>query len=93
MSPNPTTDQPRATSLQRQSEVRTGATGSANCATGTRGGGWGWWLTAQTERGEGGVLLESGCNCLPRRVPEVVICKRSGRVVKERWLQLGGGGE
>ena len=41
------------------------------------------------KRGEGGVLLDSGSKRLPRRGPEVVTCKRSGRVGEERWLQLG----
>ena len=45
----------------------------------------------QIERGEGGVLLDSGSKRLPRRVPEVVTCQRSGRVGEEKWLQLGGG--
>ena len=50
----------------------------------------GGWLTVQIEPGEGGVLLDSGSKRLPRRVPEVVTCQRSGRVGGERWLQLGG---
>jgi len=63
-------------------EVRTVRLGRGAAAAGG-------WLTVQEERDEGGVLLDSGSKRLPRRIPEVVTCQRSGRVGEERWLQLG----